>query len=118
MFVGSAVASAAVIGAALVRIPADWFVRPASAFLPGQAQWVRIVGRVGKNLAGLALVVFGVILAVPGVPGQGILTILLGLMLLDLPGKKKLVHRIVRQPSVQRSIDRIRARFDKPPIVV
>ena len=41
---------------------------------------------IGKNMAGVLLVVLGILLSLPGVPGQGILTILLGIMLLDFPG--------------------------------
>jgi hypothetical protein len=57
-------------------------------------------------------------MSLPGVPGQGVLTILLGVMLLDFPGKRNLETRLVRQPRVFRSINALRARFDKPPLIL
>lgn len=117
-FVGSLVLSVAAIGAVLVRIPPDWFVRSPPAFLPGRAAWVRLGGRLGKNLLGLTLVAVGLVMALPGVPGQGLLTILLGVMLLDLPGRRRLARQLVCRPSVRHGIDRVRARFNKPPIVL
>jgi hypothetical protein len=47
-------------------------------------------------------------------PGQGILTILIGLMLLDFPGKRRLERRLVQQPSVWRAINWMRAKAHQP----
>jgi len=71
---------------------------------------------VGKNLLGLVLVALGVVLSVPGVPGQGLLTILIGIILLDFPGKRALVQRLVGRPAVLGAINRLRARFRRPPM--
>ena len=60
------------------------------------------------------MVVVGMILALPGVPGQGLLTILIGLMLLDLPGKRRLERKIVGRPRILRTINRLRKRFRSP----
>ena len=79
---------------------------------------MRILVIVGKNLLGLLHVAIGLLLSVPGVPGQGALTILIGVMLLDLPGVRRLERWLVRRPSVYRTINRIRARFGKPPLVI
>ncbi|HEX8457484.1 MAG TPA: hypothetical protein VF656_09320 [Pyrinomonadaceae bacterium] len=69
-----------------------------------------------KNLLGLVLVLLGVVMSLPGVPGQGVLTILLGVMLLDFPGKRRLELKLVSRPKVLRTINRIRHRFDRPPL--
>jgi hypothetical protein len=58
------------------------------------------------------------VLSIPGVPGQGILTILLGIMLLDFPGKRKLEHKIVSRPKVLSTINKLRHRFGKPALVL
>ena len=79
---------------------------------------VRFLGIAGKNLLGVALVVVGILLSLPGVPGQGILTILLGIMLLDFPGKKKLEHKLVSRPQVRNAINKLRAKFGKPELVL
>ncbi|HEU4479438.1 MAG TPA: hypothetical protein VFR80_13045, partial [Pyrinomonadaceae bacterium] len=67
---------------------------------------------------GVLLVILGVLLSLPGVPGQGILTILLGIMLLDFPGRRSLERRIVGWPKVFNAINKLRRRFDKPPLVL
>jgi hypothetical protein len=75
---------------------------------------VRGAGRVGKNLAGVVLVALGIVLALPGVPGQGLLTILIGLTLIDFPGKRGLERRLIGRPHILRAINRVRARFQRP----
>ena len=58
----------------------------------------------------------GLVLAIPGVPGQGLLMMLLGLVLMDIPHKRKWELRLLRLPAVHHGIDRLRARFGKPPL--
>ena len=112
-FVGSIGATAWI----LVKLPADYFSRThPHDFFSGRAPAVRIVGAIIKNLLGAILFVLGVVMSLPGVPGQGILTILLGLMLLDVPGIRRLERKLVRRPKVFRTINRIRARYHKPPL--
>src|SRR4051812_39504511 len=40
---------------------------------------IRAAGVTAKNVAGLVLLVLGLIMALPGIPGQGILTMIIGL---------------------------------------
>ena len=60
----------------------------------------------------------GVVLALPGVPGQGLLTMLVGLLLLDIPSKRRLELRIVSRPTVLKTINRVRRRFRRPALLV
>jgi hypothetical protein len=69
-------------------------------------------------LLGAFLVLLGIVLSLPGVPGQGVLTILLGVMLLDFPGKRGLELKLVSRPKVLNTINRIRHRFDRPPLLL
>jgi hypothetical protein len=64
------------------------------------------------------LVGFGIVMSLPGVPGQGVLTILLGVMLLDFPGKRELEAKLVSRPQVYRAVNRLRARYGKPPFLL
>ena len=57
---------------------------------------MRWAGLIGKNALGIMLVLLGILMSIPGVPGQGILTILLGIMLIDLPGKRALEYKILK----------------------
>jgi UPF0716 family protein affecting phage T7 exclusion len=79
---------------------------------------LRLTARVGKNVLGVILVVVGIVLVLPGVPGQGMLTILIGLMLLDVPGKRRLERRIVGRRRILKAINRLRKRFGGPPLVL
>jgi hypothetical protein len=43
---------------------------------------------------------------------------LIGISLLDFPGKRTLEKKIVRHPSVHRAIDKIRQRAGQSPLVL
>jgi hypothetical protein len=79
---------------------------------------IRALAIVAKNLAGAVLVLLGLIMAVPGVPGQGLLTALIGLTLLSFPGKRRIERRFVRIPALLGAINRLRARFARPPLEI
>lgn len=103
----------------LVKIPADYFKESRNnTFLKGHSHVVRVMAIIGKNLAGVLLVVLGVLLSLPGVPGQGVLTILLGVMLLDFPGRRRFERWIVSRPKVFKAINKLRHRFNKQPLVL
>ena len=105
----------AIVSFVLVKIPANYFQPDHSqSFLSDRSPTVRALAIIGKNLLGVMLVALGIIMSVPGVPGQGILTILLGIMLLDFPGRRELEYKIVSRPTVLKAINKLRRRFDKP----
>ena len=119
LFVVTFVISSAVVTFVLVKLPANYFHSShAREFLVERHPVLRAVGIFAKNLLGLALVVLGIIMAVPGVPGPGVLSILLGIMLLDFPGKRALETRIISRPRVNSAVNALRARFDKPPLML
>ena len=111
------VASIAVTVFVLIKLPDTYFKAS-----HGREFWVerhpalRWGGLVVKNLLGAFLVLLGVVMSLPGVPGQGVLTILLGVMLLDFPGKRGLELKLVSRPKVLRTINRIRQRFGRTPL--
>ena len=109
----------AVVAFVLVRLPADYFEpRVARPFMLAWPRPLRWIGLLAKNALGVLIIAIGVILSLPGMPGQGILMMLIGLMLLDIPGKKTLVHRIARIPRVIATINKLRARYGKAPLNV
>ena len=119
IFVITFAVSLAVVSLILVKLPADYFSKSNKRkFLDEFPQGIRIAAIVGKNFLGAILVLLGIVLSIPGVPGQGILTILLGIMLLDFPGKHRLEQKIVSRPEVRNAIDRMRHRFRKPPLIL
>ena len=50
-------------------------------------------------------------------PGQGMLTIILGASLLDFPGRKKTIDSVLRRQSIQKSLNWIRKKGSKPPFI-
>jgi hypothetical protein len=117
IFLLSFVLGIAAFVALVVALPVRYFLDEHSLWT-GSNPLVRLLGLIGKNLLGLALIALGVVLSIPGIPGQGLLTILIGVMLLDIPGKHCLVQRFVRRPGVLRTLNRFRAWFGRPPLVV
>ena len=111
--------SLGIVALIMVKIPSNYFHKDHSPeFLSGRHPAIRLLGIVGKNVAGVLLVALGVVMSIPGVPGQGILTILLGIMLLDFPGKRSLEYKLVSRPSVFKTINKLRHRFGKPTLVL
>ena len=103
----------------LVRVPATYFQESHSRdFWVERHAAIRWAGVIAKNLLGTVLVLLGLLMSIPGVPGQGILTILLGVMLLDFPGKRQLELKLVSRPMILEKINRLRQRFSKPPLVL
>lgn len=107
-------ANLALVSFILVKIPADYFRESQGKFLAKHSPVVRVLALIGKNIAGVILVVMGVLLSLPGVPGQGVLTILLGVMLLDFPGRRRFERWIVSSPKILKAVNKLRKRFDKP----
>jgi hypothetical protein len=70
----------------------------------------------GRNLLGGILVLIGILMLV--LPGQGLLTILVGIMLMDIPGKYRIARSIVSRPSVLQSMNWIRRRAGREPLVL
>ncbi len=102
----------------LARLPADYYARTRQPSRPWNDvhPLARAALLIGKNVLGCALVLVGLVLVV--LPGQGILTILAGMMLVDFPGKHRLEHWIIARGPVLRSINWLRRRGGRPPLVI
>ena len=112
-FVGSLVAVPWLIG----RMRADYFlthwqvVQARHRRHPALALTVFLA----RNALGLLLVAAG--LAMLFLPGQGLLTVLIGVCVMDFPGKRGLLQRLVRGPKVQGALNWIRRKRGKEPFV-
>jgi hypothetical protein len=98
----------------IVFLPEDYFVRhrrdPAHQTRRHPAIWLTLT--ILKNIVGWAFILAGIAMLV--LPGQGILTILIGVSLANFPGKYALERRLVRKPAVARTLNRIREKAGKP----
>jgi len=104
-----------VVPIVVVRLPADYLTNEESASLrhripPAWLYPYLIV----KNIFGVVFILAGLAMLV--LPGQGILTLALGLALINFPGKHRLIQRILGQRRVLSAINRLRARAKKPPL--
>jgi hypothetical protein len=111
-------ASLAIVGSVLKRLPADYFVNPSSRRPIDRHPVLKVILTVARNAFGYFLIVLGAILSVPGVPGQGLLTIFMGVMLIDFPGKRRLERWLVTRRVILAGVNRMRARAGQPPLVV
>lgn len=119
LFLTSFLISFAAIGLVMVKIPANYFSSHyRQDFLPDSPWLVRWSAVILKNILGLILIALGIVLSLPGVPGQGILTILLGLIMMDIPGKRPIEAKIIKRPTVLAAVNKLRAKYDKPPLQI
>lgn len=112
-FVGSLIA----IPFILIRLPADFFdIRVPRRWMEDHHPVLRILGHVVKNVIGAIFLFAGFLMLF--LPGQGILTMLVGVTMLDFPGKRKLEAKMIGQPTVLSAINSMREKFGKPPLTI
>lgn len=66
-----------------------------------------------RTLIGFVLLLAGIIMLVT--PGQGIITILLGLFLMEFPGKRKLELKFIKHNPTFKALNWLRNKAGKPP---
>jgi Na+/proline symporter len=108
LWLASTIFSMLIAGAVLLTLPADYLREGDRA----QRHWA---ARIGRTIAGVVLVAVGIVLSVPGIPGQGILTIVAGLTLIEFPGRHRLISALIGRPTALHAVNRLRARFKRPP---
>lgn len=102
------VLSAVLVPRYLASLPAD-FLSPHAA-KPQHSPLLRVA----RNLLGVLLLLLGLLMLV--LPGQGLLTVLVGLLLVDLPGKHRLIQRVLARPKILSFVNKLRARHHAAPL--
>ena len=99
----------------VTRLPKDYFVRSERVVwrTSFDAPVLSLIISMLKNLLGLLLVVLGLIMLVT--PGQGIVTLLIGLLLMNFPGKYHLERWLVLRPGVLKGLNWLRRRQGQLP---
>jgi len=112
-FVGSLIA----IPFILMRLPADFFdIRVPRPWMEDHHPALRVVGHLVKNVIGAIFLFVGFLMLF--LPGQGILTMLIGISMLDFPGKRKVEAKLIGLPAVLNTINGMREKFGKPPLII
>lgn len=112
----SLIATVALLPFLVVRIPEDYFRHRHRRhdYARDRHPLIHHAIVVLKNTLGLILILAGIAMLV--LPGQGLLTLLIGLMLTDFPGKYALEKRIVGRPGVLRAVNWLRERAGHAPV--
>jgi hypothetical protein len=99
----------------VARLPREYFNRPQRAPLRESAAHPLVVLTLAllKNTLGALLVLLGLVMLVT--PGQGLLTLLVGLLLMNFPGKYRLERWLLRRPGVFGALNWLRGRRGVPP---
>ncbi len=96
----------------LGRIPQDYFIHTNQHKVeikhPGHLIVVII-----RTLIGFVLLIAGIIMLVT--PGQGVISILLGLFLMEFPGKRKLELKLINHEPTFKALSWLRSKANKPP---
>jgi len=112
------VVSAAIVPIVIRGMPHDYFLENSQATekLRRSHPVLRGAFLVVKNLVGGILVLGGLIMLIT--PGQGLLTMIIGLMLMNFPGKRRLEIRLIRTRFLNRAVDWIRRKGGRPPLLL
>lgn len=101
----------------LIRLPSDYFdMRVPRHWMKDRHPVLRSIGLVIKNIVGAVLLIAGLLMLF--LPGQGLLTMLIGISFIDFPNKRKLEARIVGQPAILKAINAMRQKFNKLPLTL
>lgn len=108
-------ATLASISMLLISLPADYFTREKRVSRiknPISRLFLRLL----RNVCGAVFLIAGFIMLFA--PGPGILSLLVGVILCDFPGKRRVERKIIGRPVVLSMTNRIRARYNRPLIVL
>jgi hypothetical protein len=119
VFVVTLVVSYVAVSVVLIKIPANYFHSDYEHHLFSERHpALRAAAIAGKNVLGVLLILVGIVLSLPGVPGPGLLTIFIGLMLTDIPGKRVLEAKIIKRPSILAAVNKLRTKYGKQELVM
>ena len=110
--------SAIAVPVVIRRMPNDYFLEssPRVEAFNESHPVLRLIFRIFKNLFGGILLIGGILMLIT--PGQGVLTIMIGLMLMDFPGKRRLEVWLVKIKPINFAINWMRKKADKPPLLL
>ena len=95
-------------------IPEDYFINKEDSKIKTSNIFIWYIVLIFKNLIGYSLILGGIMMLV--LPGQGLFTIIIGLMMSNYPGKYSIEKKFIAIPTILKSINWLRKKSNKPPI--
>jgi hypothetical protein len=98
------------------QIPQDYFMPEARMQRKQQNIVTRLIVMIFRNIAGIILLLMGMVMLIG--PGQGLITIIVAIMLLDFPGKFRLERWLISRPGILKAINWLRNKKGRVPLQV
>ncbi len=99
----------------IINLSPDYFSEKRHSLYEYKHPFIRYTVLIVKNIVGYILIVLGFIMLF--IPGQGLLSITLGLFFINFPGKKKLEYKFFSNKKISGVINSIRRRAGREEIV-
>jgi hypothetical protein len=102
----------------IVMLPKDYFLTKNTSVqkFPIDRPVIRIIYIIIKNIVGFFLILAGMAMLV--LPGQGLLSLLIGISISSFPGKRRLIRIIIRRKAILKTANWLRRKTDRPPLEV
>lgn len=91
----------------LVTLPPDYFAHAT----PRRPMWLHVV----RTTVGAILIVAGILML--ALPGPGVLTMFLGILVIDGGAKRALMRRLLHNDRIRAALDSVRHRAGQPPLL-
>ena len=98
------------------QIPTNYFIDRDDSEFKKTYRFLWLISIIIKNLIGYTLIFGGVLMLV--LPGQGLFTIFIGLILSNYPGKYRLERKLIAIPSILKTVNWLRKKSNKDPLEI
>ena len=97
-------------------IPSDYFINRNSSKFKIAYPSLWLVSTIIKNILGYTLIIGGILMLF--LPGQGLFTIFVGLLLSNYPGKFYLERKLIAMPKIYKTVNWLRKKSNQPPLKI
>ena len=98
------------------QIPTNYFIDRDDSEFKKTYRFLWLISIIIKNLIGYTLIFGGVLMLI--LPGQGLFTIFIGLILSNYPGKYRLERKLIAIPSILKTVNWLRKKSNKDPLEI
>jgi len=112
----TALITLALVPILITRIPVDYFSHHRRLRTSNSHPLVSVAIKTAKNLLGVIFFLVGFVLLF--LPGQGLILILVGMLIMNYPGKYALERWLIQRRGVLPALNALRVRYGKPPLLL